>query len=170
MSSPENGNVKALVIYYSYDDSTKIIAEEISDTVDGDILRLVPVEGQSASRVRYIWDDRSVDMDPRPALENFDLSVQDYNLIFLGTPVWAMSYAPPLETFLASVDIREKNIALFCTHEGLRGIVFEELIKRLSDNKILGTVEFYDPVGSGVEYAAKAAANWARKVLESARQ
>jgi len=106
-------------------------------------------------------------MNPTPRLKATPDNLGDYDLIFFGTPVWAMSYAPPFESLFNSTRLHGKNVALFCTHEGLMGIVFQEMINRLKDNKIVGTVDFYDPVGSGIEYAANAGRNWARHVLKS---
>ncbi|RAM58390.1 flavodoxin [Mesotoga sp. SC_3PWM13N19] len=158
---------KILVVYYSHDESTKSIAESIANETNADLLELRPIEKKGGRKVRYIWEGKSVSMDPVPELEPYSIDPNQYDLIFLGSPVWAMSYAPPMESFLKEANLSEKKIALFCTHEGLMGIVFQEMISKLSANKIIGAVDFYDPIGSGVNYAAKASVNWARQVLKS---
>lgn len=162
-------NVKTLVVFYSHDESTRAIAETIASETGADLLELVPIEKGSGKKVKYIWEGETVTMDLKPDLKPFSRDPNDYDLIFLGTPVWAMSYAPPFRSFFDSVKFHNKNIALFCTHEGLMGIVFQEMIDELEggDNKIVGTVDFYDPIGSGVEYAANASKNWARQVLKA---
>ncbi|KUK88535.1 MAG: Flavodoxin [Mesotoga infera] len=152
---PDENDKKILVVYYSHDESTKSIAESIANETNADLLELKPL------------DEKSVSMNPIPPLEPFSVDPNEYDLIFLGSPVWAMSYAPPVESFLRKATLSNKNIALFCTHEGLMGIVFQEMISKLSDNKIVGAIDFYDPIGSGVKYAANASANWARQVLKS---
>lgn len=162
-----NNEKKVLVVYYSYDDSTKTIAEMIVDETGADLFELVPLEESGGKRVKYMWEGESVIMNPTPRLKATPDNLGDYDLIFFGTPVWAMSYAPPFESLFNSTRLHGKNVALFCTHEGLMGIVFQEMINRLKDNKIVGTVDFYDPVGSGIEYAANAGRNWARHVLKS---
>jgi len=164
--SDENDR-KILVVYYSHDESTKSIAESIANETNADVLELKPLDEKGGRRVRYIWEGESVSMNPIPPLEPFSVDPNEYDLIFLGSPVWAMSYAPPVESFLRKATLSNKDIALFCTHEGLMGIVFQEMISKLSDNKIIGAIDFYDPIGSGVKYAANASANWARQVLKS---
>jgi len=164
---PDENEKKILVVYYSHDESTKSIAESIANETNADLLELKPLDEEGGRRVRYIWEGESVSMNPIPPLEPFSVDPNEYDLIFLGSPVWAMSYAPPVESFLRKAKLSNKNIALFCTHEGLMGIVFQEMISKLSDNKIVGAIDFYDPIGSGVKYAANASANWARQVLKS---
>ena len=47
------------------------------------------------------------------------------------------------------------------------GNSFPGVDKQAFENKIVGAIDFYDPIGSGVKYAANASANWARQVLKS---
>ena len=44
--------------------------------------------------------------------------ISNYEYIFIGTPNWFKSFAPPILSFLRSVDLNGKTIIPFCTHGG----------------------------------------------------
>lgn len=53
-----------------------------------------------------------------PDLKSGNEPIEDFDIIFLGSPNWFKSYAPPLLTFLRSHDFSKKTIIPFCTHGG----------------------------------------------------
>lgn len=44
--------------------------------------------------------------------------IDGYTHVFIGTPNWFKSYAPPVLTFLRHADLAGKTIIPFCTHGG----------------------------------------------------
>lgn len=52
-----------------------------------------------------------------PALKAIP-SLDGYDIVFLGSPIWYGTYAPPLGTFLAADALAGKTVAPFCTHGG----------------------------------------------------
>ena len=60
---------------------------------------------------------RQAVMKSEPELEKLRKDPSKYNTIIIGTPVRAYTYTPAIRTFLKTAKLKEKNIALFCTHE-----------------------------------------------------
>ncbi|MFX1310455.1 MAG: flavodoxin family protein, partial [Promethearchaeota archaeon] len=86
---------KVLVVYYSLTGNTKMIAEAIAESIDSDILELKPVKELNAeSGMKYFWGGFQATMKKKPKLEEFDINPLDYELIILGTPVWAWTISP----------------------------------------------------------------------------
>ena len=111
--SVENGR-NVLVVYYSHDESTKSIAESIAGRNQCRSSRAKTGGKKSGGRkVKYIWEGESVNMDPVPDLEPFLLDPDNYDLIFIGSPVWAMSYAPPIESFIRKPNFPIKTSLYF---------------------------------------------------------
>ena len=50
------------------------------------------------------------------AIKDLGIDIAQYDPIYVGTPIWFSSYAPPVRTFLQSFDFKGKTVALFCTH------------------------------------------------------
>jgi multimeric flavodoxin WrbA len=69
-----------------------------------------------------------------------------YDLVIIGTPVWAWSYAPAMKTFLEETKIEGKKIALFCCHGGGPGKALEKLRAAVPGNSFAAEASFHDPL------------------------
>ncbi len=158
--------MKTLVVFYSLDGNTKIIAESIASTVEADILELKPKSESSAKGfMKYIWAGRSAIMKEKPELVSLEKSPRDYDLLFIGTPVWAWNYAPPLNTFLMQSDFEGKKIALFCCHGGGKGNIFGKLKAALINNEVVAQIDFQDPLRRKKEQSVQKAKEWAKGII-----
>lgn len=73
-----------------------------------------------------------------PKLISGNESISSYNYIFIGTPNWFKSFAPPILSFLRNVDLNGKTIIPFCTHGGGGfGQIEINIAKECSNSKIL---------------------------------
>ena len=106
--------VKSLIVYYSLTGNTKMIAEVIAEETGSDILELKPVKELNAdSSTKYLWGGYQATMKIKPKLKYIDKNPLEYDLIILGTPVWAWTYAPPIRSFLAKYNLKGKKVALW---------------------------------------------------------
>ncbi|HEX7586367.1 MAG TPA: flavodoxin [Patescibacteria group bacterium] len=162
--------MKTLVIYYSLEGNTKFIAQKIAEATGADILELKlkkeTVKPHSLSK--YFWGGKQVMMKEKPELVPFEIDPDQYNLLFIGTPVWAWNYSPPINTFLSSTKLADKKIALFCSHGGAMGKTFENMEKELSGNKIVGKIDFKEPLKNNPEECAVKAKEWAIEIISAA--
>ena len=160
-----NTGLKKLVIYYSFDGNTRYVAEVIAQTVGAELSELKPKnEMKSHGFLKYFWGGRQVFMKEKPQLFPFDKRPEDYDLLFIGTPVWACRYAPALATFFSTVKLRDKKIALFCCSGGFRGKTLEKMKEELRENHIIGEIDFVEPLKHDKERNAEKAKRWARLV------
>ena len=138
--------MKTAVIYFSYDGNCEMIAEQIHKALNADILRLHLEDDKPRNGLaKYFWGGRQVMLHKDLALKPYTITIEPYDLIILGAPVWAGSLAPPLNTFLEKTKITGKKIALFCCHGGGKGKALEKLRPRISENTIVGEIDFVNP-------------------------
>lgn len=157
--------MKKVILYYSFEGNTKLIAEEMAQAIGADLLELKPKqEVKSKGFMKYFWAGKQVMFRERPALEKLEKDPKDYDMIFLGTPVWAGTFAPAVRSFLENYDLENKKIALFCTCGGSQGRTFNEMKSMLSSNEILGEKEFVK-VFEGKEQKISEAINWAKTIM-----
>lgn len=110
---------KALIVYYSYSDTTKSLAEDIAIITDGDIRELIPEKPYSFTYHGATKEVRNeMERGYCPKLVSGNEPIDAYDYIFIGTPNWFKSFAPPILSFLRSVDLKGKAIIPFCTHGG----------------------------------------------------
>ena len=122
---------KTLIVYYSLTGNTKFIAETIKEEINADILAIKPKkELNPESSSRFFWGGYQSSMKSKPKLEPFDIKPLDYDLIIIGTPVWAWNFSPPIRSFIKNINLEGKKVALFsCSAGGT-----EKALNKLEEN------------------------------------
>jgi flavodoxin len=112
-------NKKVLIVYYSWGSSTKDIATKVQKQVGGDIFELIQEKPYPTSYKEAIEVSKAdVESDYKPALKNKINNVKDYDVIFLGSPIWFGTIAPAVKTFLSENNLSGKTIVPFVSHGG----------------------------------------------------
>lgn len=138
---------KILIVYYSFEGNCDWVAKQIQEFTGGDLLELKPMDGKKPTGFnKFLWGGRQVVMGEKPELEKISVNFEQYDLIILGTPVWAWSPTPVVNSFLSQKPFLNREIALFCCSGGGKAKTLEKLKKQLSGNKIIGEVDFIEPV------------------------
>ena len=108
------------IVYYSMSGNTKYVADKIAEKLHADIIRIEPVKAYpNQGAQKFIWGGKSAVMGEKPALQPYEFSVEKYDSIILGTPVWASNFAPPIRTFIKeNPDIHGKKLAVFTCFSG----------------------------------------------------
>ena len=161
--------MRTLVIYYSLEGNTKEIARTIARELDADIDEIIPKDRIQAEKfMSYYWTGDKKTPEKKIAIEDLENDPEAYDLIFIGTPVWAWAPAPPIHSLLADQDLIEKKIALFSTSEGDTGRTFEKMRTHLSGNDIISQKNFtvLDPME--LQGSKKKASAWAKTVRDKA--
>jgi len=139
---------KSVVVYYSFEGSTKRLAEMLSEELKCDSLELKgKKEIKTKGFIKYVWGGRQAVMKKKPELKPYDLELEKYDNIIIGTPVWAGTVAPPIRSFVDVEKIENKKIAFFCTHEGGMGKVNEKFRAIINDsNSIISSIDILKPL------------------------
>lgn len=126
-SLQENKNAimdkKILVVYFSATGTTKNVANNLALATNAAIYEIKPTVPYTQADLD--WKNKnsrsSVEMknrDSRPTIQKDNFSVADYDVIFLGFPIW-WGVAPTIvNTFLEQHDFSNKKIILFATSGG----------------------------------------------------
>lgn len=109
---------KVLVTYFSESGNTQRLAHLISDQVGGEFRRIETVKDYSKGVGLYKASKKERDTDERPELKELGVNPEDYDVIFVGYPMWWYTLPMPLYTFFDSYDFSNKTIVPFNTHEG----------------------------------------------------
>lgn len=157
---------RKLVMYYSLEGNTRFIARAIAEAIGADILEIKPQKAiDSHSFRKYIWGGMQVILKEKPALLPFQKEPRDYDIIFLGTPVWAGCFSSPLRSVFSRVNFQGKKVALFCCHRGGKGNIFAKMKKNLAGATILGEIDFNRPLQNNTEASKHQAQTWAREII-----
>lgn len=150
---------KILVVYYSKSGNTKEIANQIHTVVGGDIFEIQPMVDYPQEYSQLTKQaKKEISEGYKPALKNKVANIQDYNIIFVGSPCWWSTIAPPVASFLSEYDLSGKKIIPFMTHGGSGlGHSVEDIKKQLPDSTVVDGQEFR---GNNVKNASNDVAQW----------
>lgn len=98
--------------------NTEYVATLISERTNSDLFRLEPVEAYPTNHqdlLRRAQEEMQNDVKPE-LKENIDIS--NYDVIFIGYPIWNADLPPIINTFLENNDFSGKTVIPFCTHGG----------------------------------------------------
>ena len=114
---------KSLVVYFSASGVTADIASKIAKATGSDIYEIEPTVPYSNADLN--WMDKnsrsSVEMRDksfRPEIKNTDAHIENYDVIYLGFPIWWYVAPTIVNTFLEKYDFSGKKIILFATSGG----------------------------------------------------
>lgn len=142
--------MKTAVIYYSYDGNSALIAEMIKAALNADTFEIKTADGKKRrGPAKFVWGGMQVIMHKKPELLPLAADIDAYDLIILGTPVWAASPAPAMISFLDGTNITGKKLALFCCHAGGKGRALTKFKALVPRNTIVGEADFLSPKGLG---------------------
>ncbi len=120
-STEQGANV--LVAYFSATNTTEGVAEHIANGLNADIYEIVPEEPYTDVDLNYNDNNSRTtiemnDPDVRPAISGSVENMEQYNIVFVGYPIWWGEAPRIINTFMESYDFSGKTIVPFCTSGG----------------------------------------------------
>lgn len=114
---------KVLVAYFSATNTTEGVAEHIANGLNADLYEIVPEEPYTEADLNYNDDNSrsTIEMnDPsaRPAISGSVENMEQYDIVFIGYPIWWGEAPRIVSTFMESYDFSGKTIVPFCTSGG----------------------------------------------------
>ncbi|MCM1307381.1 MAG: DUF362 domain-containing protein [Butyrivibrio sp.] len=110
---------KILVVYFSCTNTTRTVAEQISEETGGDIYEIIAAEPYTAADLEYYTDCRAdreqADESCRPKILGTVSDMSVYDTVFIGYPIWHGQAPRIISTFLESYDFSGKTLVPFCT-------------------------------------------------------
>lgn len=119
----EEQGSRILVAYFSATNTTEGVAEHIANGLDAYLYEIVPEEPYTDADLDYNDNNsRSTiemnDPDARPAISGSVENMGQYDIVFIGYPIWWGEAPRIVSTFVESYDFSGKTIVPFCTSGG----------------------------------------------------
>ncbi len=108
---------KVLIAYFSWGGTTRRMAQQVQAITGGDLFEIEPVNPYPTSYTpctEVALEER--DSNARPAIKNSVANWDEYDVVFLGGPVWWHTAPMILHTFAESYDFEGKTVVPFTTY------------------------------------------------------
>ena len=116
---------KVLIMYYSLSGQTEKIARLIAEFTGGTLYKIEPTEVYSSPSV-YVKSKKEIEQKQYPQLSENLPDFTEYDVIFVGGPVWWYTMATPLFSVLSVADFEGKKVVPFSTQGSNYGKFFED--------------------------------------------
>ncbi len=121
MQDNETNGSKVLVAYFSYSGTTKGYAEKIAKIAGAELFEIQAAKPYTDADVDWTNDNSRVNIEMkkdtsiRPEIAKKVDNLQDYDVVFLGFPIWWYIEPNIINTFLETQDFKGKTIIPFFT-------------------------------------------------------
>lgn len=165
MATTVSAKSNILIAYFSWGGNTEALANEIQRQTGADMFRIEPVVPYSTdyNTVAYGTSVEERDNNARPAIKDSIQNLDDYDYVFIGTPVWWMQDPMIIHTFMETAKYNGfagKTVIPFCTY-------FSGTYSALTDI-VAGAPDAYHLEGYGVRgassYNTTAIHNWLERI------
>ncbi len=168
--------MKKLVLYTTVDGNTEAVAMKIAEKIGADTAGLVRCSKVKAFgffnnlKLRF-----EVMFKRKPDIFPFKWDPRDYDVIFIGTPVWYDSYNPVYNTLFNVIKVYDRKVALFSTGMKEDSTALSKMIKSwLTDSVVLDTKHCVEPIfqedDAECERILEDMAQWAEGICETAEK
>jgi flavodoxin len=148
--------MKTAIVYYSFEGNCALTARTLKGILEAapfngkaDIYEIKTADAKKRTGFsKYVWGGSQVFMRRKPALLPMAFEPAPYDLIILGTPVWAGSPAPAMVSFLDKSELGGKRTALFCCHAGGKGKALEKFRALASGAVTAGELDLRNPASA----------------------
>ena len=114
---------KVLVAYFSASGTTKGVAQQLAEVAGAELHEIKPE--QPYTNADLDWNDKqsrsSVEMkdkNSRPAITDKFQNMKDYDVVYVGFPIWWYTCPTIINTFMESYDFQGKTVIPFATSGG----------------------------------------------------
>ena len=114
---------KALVVYFSASGVTRNAAQQLAEVASADLYEIQPEVAYTEADLD--WRDKQsrssvemADLSSRPAIKGKVENLADYDVVFIGFPIWWYTAPTIVNTFIEANDLSGKTVVPFATSGG----------------------------------------------------
>ncbi|UWD48725.1 flavodoxin [Clostridioides difficile] len=114
---------KVLIAYFSASGETKKLAERLAQEIGADLFEIKPESPYTNADLDW-WNSKSRssiemnDRNCRPAISSQMTDMVQYDIVFVGFPIWWYREPSIIDTFMETFDFRGKTVIPFATSGG----------------------------------------------------
>lgn len=160
--------MQTLVIYYSRTGNTKFVAEKIADQLNAEASEVLDKKSRKG-RLAFVTGGYE---SKRKKLTEIEISktIDNYDLVIIGSPVWADGITPAIRTFIKKNDFSDKQVAIFVTLKGDNPEkALENMKEAILPNIPIGELGITDDL-KNQEEAEQQIMNWCKELQTTINQ
>jgi flavodoxin len=139
--------LKTLVVYYSRTGNARFVAQTIAAEVGADIEEVIDLKKRSGI-LGYLRGGSDARRGKETEITPTTKSPASYDLIIVGTPVWAARPTPAITTYLKRNDLSGKKVALFFAQGGKKPAAIAQTKALIPNSDCIGQLSIVSPLST----------------------
>lgn len=122
-------SMKTAILYYSRTRKTALVARTLAEKVQADTFEILDLKNRMGT---FNYMNASIDAlrENKTEIKPSSVDLDDYGLVYIGTPTWVGKPAPAIITIIDNCDLKGKDVILFATMGGRGG---KSVIERMKE-------------------------------------
>lgn len=142
--------MKSLVVYYTRTGNARFVAETIAAEIGADVEEIVDLKKRSGA-LGFLSGGSDARRGKKTEIAPTKKSPTDYDLIIVGTPVWAGRPVPAILTYLKKNDLSGKKVAIFFTQGGKKPSAIDQTKALMPNSESVGVLSIVKPLDNKAE-------------------
>ncbi|HMK95700.1 MAG TPA: flavodoxin [Candidatus Limnocylindrales bacterium] len=159
--------MKSLVVFYTRNGNARFVAQTVAAEIGADIEEVIDLKKRSGI-LGFVRGGRDAQRGKGTEIAPTQKSPADYELIIVGTPIWAGRPTPAITTYLRNNSLSGKKVAVFFVQGGKRTQGIEQIKALIPDSTYLGEISIVSAL-KNKEETEKQITEWC-KTLTTASQ
>lgn len=110
--------MKSLVVYYSLTGKTRLVAQAIAEELDARLLEITETKPRKRGPSLYAIGGFEAKMNKRSNIEPIEADLEQYERVFVGSPVWNSRPVPAINAFIHKLNFENRSVVPFFTMAG----------------------------------------------------
>ena len=156
-------NLKSLVVYYTRTGNARFVAETIAAEIGSDVEEVIDMKKRSGV-LGYLSGGKDARQGKETQIAPSKKSPADYDLIIVGTPIWAARPTPAVTTYLKKNNLSGKKVAVFFTQGGKKPQGIEQIKALMPNSEYTAELTLVSPLKSKEE-SEKQIIEWCKTLI-----
>ncbi|MGD6850911.1 MAG: flavodoxin family protein [Candidatus Bathyarchaeia archaeon] len=136
--------MKCFVVYYTRTGKTKFVAETVAAELGADLEEIVDLKKREG-KLGWIMGGKDASQKKLTDLAPLKRTPADYDLVVVGTPIWAWAPTPAFRTYINQNNLADKKVALFYTFDSDPKQASQKIHEILPGVNVVGELPLKDP-------------------------
>ena len=155
--------MKSLIVYYSRTGNTKFIAQTIAAEIGADAEELVDKKKRTGLN-GWLNAGKDARKESETEIAPTTKPLENYELIIVGTPIWASRATPAITTYLKKNDLSDKKVAAFFANSSDKPFPFYQIKALVPKSSWVGEITLKDAL-KNKEETEKKLIEWCNMLL-----
>ena len=155
--------MKSLVVYYTRTGNARFVAETIAAEIGADVEEVIDLKKRTGA-LGYLSGGSDARRGKETEISPTKKSPAEYDLVIVGTPVWAGRPAPAILTYLKKHDFADKKVAVFFTQGGKKPQAINETKALITNSECIGELTLINALENKAE-SEKQINDWCKTLI-----